>query len=274
MAPPPLKRRGGAPGKVSERRLQQVFLVGEPRVELRVFAGAEELATAAAEEFAARAHDALSRRGRFTAVLPGGSGPIRFFEILAGRKSGIRWSRVHVFWGDERFVPPAHPESNFRTAQETLLAHVPIPQANVHRIRTESLSPDAAAAIYEQEIRTFFRLPAGRFPRFDLVVLGLGADGHTASLFPGSEAVTEDVRMVVAALIARLGTHRITLTLPVFNSARAVMFLVSGKQKAEALARALEGGEGSEGLPAPLVRPRRGPLLWMVDRAASGLLRR
>lgn len=269
-----MKRRGGAQGRASERRLQQVFLVGEPRVELRVFAGAEELAAAAAEEFADRARDAVSRRGRFTVVLPGGSSPTLFFEVLADQRLGIPWSKVHVFWGDERFVPPAHPESNFRAAQEALLARVRIPQANVHRIRTEALSPNAAAAIYEQEIRTFFRLSAGRFPRFDLVVLGLGADGHTASLFPGSEALSEDVRMVVAPLIAKLGIQRITLTLPMFNSARAVLFLVTGKQKAEALARALEGGEGSEVLPTPLVRPKRGPLLWMVDRAAAGMLRR
>jgi 6-phosphogluconolactonase len=278
MAPDPVKSPGRTRGPAGERRLQQVFLGDEPLVELRVFAGAEALAAAGVEEFVARARDAISRRGRFTVVLPGGSSPTRFFEHLAGWRRtgerGIPWTKVHVFWGDERLVPPAHPDSNFRTAQEALLAHVPIPQANVHRIRTEAHSPDTVAAIYEQELRAFFSLPIGRFPRFDLVVLGLGADGHTASLFPGSEAVLEGARLVVAPLVAKLGTHRITLTLPVLNSARAVMFLVSGRQKSEALASALQGGRGGEGLPARLVRPRNGPLLWMVDRAAAGMLRR
>ena len=152
---------------------------------------------------------------------------------------------------------------------EALLVQVPIPQANVHRIRTEGRSPAGAAALYEQEIRAFFKLPAGRLPRFDLVVLGLGADGHTASLFPGSEAVAEDARLVVAPLVAKLGTHRITVTLPLLNNARAIMFLASGGQKSEALARALHGGAGSEAFPARLVRPRDGTLLWLVDRAAA-----
>jgi 6-phosphogluconolactonase len=259
------------------RRLEQVFLANEPRVELRVFPGTEDLALAAAAEFFARARTAVAQRGRFIIALPGGATPNRFYALLAGwRRAGtgrIPWAKIHVFWGDERLVPPGHVDSNFRAVNEALLVQVPIPQANVHRIRTEGRSPAGAAALYEQEVRTFFRLPVGRFPRFDLVVLGLGADGHTASLFPGSEALLEDTRLVVAPLVAKLGTHRITFTLPVFNNARTIMFLVSGGQKAETLARALHGGGGSDALPARLVRPRDGTLLWLVDRAAARRLR-
>jgi 6-phosphogluconolactonase len=259
------------------RRLEQVFQTVEPRVELRVFARAEDLALAAAAEFLARARAAVAQRGRFVVALPGGSTPGRFYAHLAGwHRAGtgrIPWGRVHVFWGDERLVPPGHTDSNFRNVNEALLVQVPIPQGNVHRIRTEGRSPAGAAALYDQEIRTFFKLPVGRLPRFDLVVLGLGADGHTASLFPRSEALAEESRLVVAPMVAKLGTHRITVTLPVLNNARAIMFLVSGEQKSEALARALHGGAGGEALPARLVRPRDGTLLWLVDRAAARKLR-
>jgi len=259
------------------RRLEQVFLVNEPRVELRVFSGAEDLARAAAAEFSTRARTAVAQRGRFIVALPGGSTPNRFYALLAGGRGAgtgrIPWAKIHVFWGDERLVPPGHVDSNFRNVNEALLVQVPIPQANVHRIRTEGRSPAGAAALYEQEVRRFFTLPAGRFPRFDLVVLGLGADGHTASLFPGSDVLREDTRLVVAPLVSKLGTHRITFTLPVFNNARTIMFLVSGGQKSEALARALHGGVGSDALPARLVRPRDGTLIWLVDRAAARKLR-
>jgi 6-phosphogluconolactonase len=264
-------------GPAETRRLEQVFLATEPRVELRVFASAEDLAAAAAGEFTARARAAVSQHGRFAVALCGGSTPNRLYALLAERRTGkgrAPWGKIHVFWGDERVVPPGHSDSNFRAANEALLAKVPIPQANVHRIRAEARSPAAAAALYEQELRRFFSLPAGRFPRFDLVLLGLGADGHTASLFPGSDVLREETRLVAATLVAKLGTHRITLTLPVLNSSRAVMFLVSGGQKAEALAHALEGGVGSEALPPRLVRPRAGALLWLVDRAAARMLPR
>jgi len=273
-----VRRRPGDAGPAETRRLEQVFLATEPRVELRVFASAEDLAAAAAAEFTARARAAVSQHGRFTVALCGGSTPNRLYTLLAERrrpgKGRPPWGKIHVFWGDERVVPPGHSDSNFRAANEALLAKVPIPEANVHRIRAEARSPGAAAALYEQELRRFFSLPLGRFPRFDLVLLGLGADGHTASLFPGSDVLREEARLVAAPLVAKLGTHRITLTLPVLNSARAVMFLVSGGQKAEALAHALEGGIGSEALPPRLVRPRDGALLWMVDRAAARMLHR
>jgi len=273
-----VRHQPGDAGPAETRRLEQVFKTTEPRVELRVFGNAEDLAAAAAAEFAARARAAVSQHGRFTVALCGGSTPNRLYALLAERrrpgKGRPPWGKVHVFWGDERVVPPGHSDSNFRAVNEALLAKVPIPQANVHRIRTEARNPAAAAALYEQELRRFFSLAPGRFPRFDLVLLGLGADGHTASLFPDSEVLREETRLVAAPLVPKLGTHRITLTLPVLNSAQAVMFLVSGGHKAEALARALEGGTGSEALPPRLVRPRDGTLLWLVDRAAARMLHR
>jgi 6-phosphogluconolactonase len=271
-----VRRQPGDVGPAETRRLEQVFITTEPRVELRVFGSAEDLAAAAAAEFAARAQAAVSQHGRFTVALCGGSTPNRLYALLAERrrtgKGRPPWGKIHVFWGDERVVPPGHSDSNFHAANEALLAKVPIPQANVHRIRAEARSPAAAAALYEQDLTRFFSLPPGRFPRFDLVLLGLGADGHTASLFPGSEVLLEQTRLVAAPLVPKLGTQRITLTLPVLNSARAVMFLVSGGEKAEALARALEGGIGSEALPPRLVRPRDGEVLWLVDQAASRML--
>jgi 6-phosphogluconolactonase len=271
-----VRRRPGDVGPAETPRLERVFLATEPRVELRVFANAEDLAAAAAAEFTARARAAVVQHGRFTVALSGGSTPNRLYALLAERRrtgeGRLPWGKIHVFWGDERVVPPGHSESNFRAANEALLSKVPIPQANVHGIRAEARSPATAAGLYEQELRRFFSLAAGQFPRFDLVLLGLGADGHTASLFPGSDVLREETRLVAAPLVATLGTHRITLTLPVLNSARAVMFLVSGGEKAEALARALEGGIGSEALPPRLVRPRNGALLWLVDRAAARML--
>jgi 6-phosphogluconolactonase len=270
------RRSGDAP---RNSRLEQTLVADVRRVELRIVGDAEELAAAAAAEFLAQGATAIARQGRFSVALSGGSTPTRLYTLLASkrqRRGGryVPWGKVHVFWGDERVVPPNHPESNFRGAREALLGRVPIPQANVHRIRTEARTPSAAAALYEQELRSFFALPVGQFPRFDLVLLGLGTDGHTASLFPGSEAVRERTRLVVAPMVTKLGMHRITLTLPVINNARAVMFLVSGGQKAETLARALEGGEGGAELPAQLVRPRDGTVLWLVDRAAARLFHR
>jgi 6-phosphogluconolactonase len=260
-----------------DSRLEQILVADVRRVELRIVDDAEELAGAAAAEFLAQGEAAIARQGRFSVALSGGSTPARLYTLLASKRRGghhMPWAKVHVFWGDERVVPPNHPDSNFRAAREALLARVPIPQANVHRIRTEARTPSAAAALYEQELRNFFAVPVGQFPRFDLVLLGLGADGHTASLFPGSEALREPTRLVVAPMVAKLGMHRITLTLPVINNARAVMFLVSGGQKAGTLARALEGGERGAELPAQLVRPRDGTVLWLVDRAAARLFHR
>lgn len=234
---------------------------------LRLVQDADALARAAAEELAAAAARAVALRGAFTLALAGGSTPRRLYALLADRgapyRDRIPWARTQVFFGDERPVPPDHPESNYRMAREALLDHVPV--ASVHRIHGED---PAGAAAYEAELRSFFRIPAdGAPPRLDLVLLGLGPDGHTASLFPGTPALDERVRWVVSSFVARLGTRRTTLTLPVLNRAR-VLFLVSGAEKAGALARVLAPPAGEPLLPAARVRPDGGAL-WVVDAAAA-----
>lgn len=236
---------------------------------LRRVEDAEALARTAAEELAGAARDAVAARGAFTVALAGGSTPRRLYALLADPtapyRARIPWDRTHVFFGDERPVPPDDPDSNYGMARRALLAHVPA--ASVHRIRGEQ--PGAAAA-YEAELRAFFRLPAGAAPpRLDVVLLGLGADGHTASLFPGTDAVGEAERWVVSPFVPQLGTRRTTLTLPVLNRARRVLFLVSGADKAPALARAL--GAGAPPVPAARVRPEGGAV-WLVDAAAAGAI--
>jgi 6-phosphogluconolactonase len=232
-----------------------------------VFESPEELAGAAARDFAARAAEAVEERGRFAVVLAGGSTPKAAYEILARDfAERVDWDRTHVFFGDERTVPPDHEDSNYRMAREALLDHVPV--GGVHRMQGE-LPPDEAAASYEDELRAFFG--AEGLPRFDLILLGIGSDGHTASLFPETPALEVTDRLAVANPVPKLDTTRITLTAPVLNAARAVNFLVAGEGKAEALKEILEGDEDPRMYPAKLVRPSGGPA-WMVDRAAAGML--
>jgi 6-phosphogluconolactonase len=249
--------------------------VAESLIDLRVFPDGADLARAAAEEFARRAEEAIRARGRFSIALSGGSTPRHLFALLADPaepyRDRIDWRAVHVFWGDERHVPPDHPESNFRMARETLLDRVAVPAENVHRIRGEEPDAARAAALYEEELRAFFR----GAPRFDLVLLGLGADAHTASLFPGTSAVRERERWVAAPWVEKLGTFRITLTPAVLHRAAAVIFLVQGEEKAGALRAVLAGERDPDRFPAQAVQPRHsqnGEILWLVDRAAaSGL---
>ena len=200
-------------------------------------------------------------------VLAGGSTPKAAYEILArDYAEAIDWGRVHAFFGDERTVPPDHEDSNYRMAREALLDHVPV--GGVHRIRGE-LPPDEAAASYEGELRAFFE--GEDPPRFDLILLGLGEDGHTASLFPETSALEVTDRLVVANPVLKLDTTRITLTAPVLNAAHDVSFLVAGGGKAEALKEVIEGDADPRAYPAKLVGPPGG-LTWMVDRAAASML--
>ena len=180
---------------------------------------------------------------------------------------------IHFFWGDERHVPPEHPDSNFGAARAALLDHVPVPPENVHRVPAELPDADAAARIYEDELRRWLAPPPGQPPRFDLVLLGLGADGHTASLFPGSAALDETERWVVAPWIEKLAARRITLTLPVLNAAARVLFLVSGRDKAAALRAVLAGPRRPRELPAQAVAPHDGEVTWIVDREAASELK-
>jgi 6-phosphogluconolactonase len=229
----------------------------------------DELAEAAAREFVARAEGAINKHGRFAVVLAGGSTPKTTYEALARDYSGeLDWGRVHVFFGDERTVPPDHEDSNYRMAHEALLSRVPV--GSVHRMRGE-LPPAEAAAAYEEELRKYFG-PDG-VPAFDLILLGLGEDGHTASLFPETSALDVTDRWVVANPVLKLETTRLTLTVPAINAARAVNFQVAGEGKAEALKEILEGDADPRAYPAKFIRPEGGDLTWMVDKAAASLLK-
>lgn len=233
----------------------------------------QELYEQAAALYARVAHEAVATRGRFTVALSGGTTPGGVYRVLAGEqyRTTLPWPSVHLFWGDERCVPPTHPESNYRMAAETLLSRIAIPAENVHRIPVE-LPPHEAAAAYEQTLRAVFALTGSDLPRFDLIFLGLGVDGHTASLFPGTPGVREERRLVVAHYVEKLGAWRITLTPPVLNNAAQVVFLVRGVEKAETLSAVLHGPCDPERWPAQLVRPTQGSVLWLVDRAAAGAL--
>ena len=210
-------------------------------------------------------------------ALSGGSTPKKMFAMLANDaalRNRMPWSRVHFFWGDERHVPPDHTDSNFRMANETMLSRVPVPPENIHRIRAENPDAGKAAEDYEQELREFFMLGPEQLPPFDCVFLGMGTDGHTASLFPGTKALQERKRLVVPNWVDKFQSYRITLTPPVLNNADLVIFLVSGEEKAQPLRTVLEGQKQPDRLPSQLIEPTHGKLLWLVDRAAAGLLKR
>ena len=242
-------------------------------VEVRRLTTPQDLFRAAADEIIRAASDAVGQRGRFTIALSGGSTPRNLYTLIAANAgSSLPWDQMFFFWGDERHVPPGDPENNYRMARETLLSKVPVPQANVFPIPTENPDAAAAADAYEQTLRKFFAVATGEFPRFDLILLGMGPDGHTASLFPETEALQEKSRLVVANVVEKLKTTRITLTLPVLNAARCVAFLVSGTDKAAVLHEVLEGNAPGEKYPSKLVRPGDGKLIWFVDRAAASEL--
>lgn len=241
------------------------------QLEIRVMNTAAELFEAAAAEFVAQAKLAVRARGRFTVALSGGSTPRGLFGLLAS--SAIRpvpWDKIFFFWSDERHVPPDDPESNYRMASEAMLSKVPVPAENVFRVPAEKEDADLAALDYEQTIGKFFGLRPGEFPRFDLVLLGIGPDGHTASLFPGSAGLNETRRLVIANWVEKFKTNRITLTYPVLNHSACVMFLVSGPDKATILHEVLENPQS--GLPGQKVRPTDGRVIWLLDHAAAGAL--
>jgi 6-phosphogluconolactonase len=239
--------------------------------EIRVLADRDELNRAAAEEFVRVANVSVFERGRFHVALSGGTTPKDLYILLAGDafRQRVAWDKLRVFWGDERLVPPDHPESNYRMALDSLLSHVPIPTENIHRVPVELVDAAQVAAAYERTLRTVFQLLPGEAPRFDLALLGLGPDGHTASLFPGPVNLTETERLVTAPWVEKFGTHRITFTPTVLNHARRVMFVVSGEEKAAILSEVLQGPFEPGRLPAQLVRPEETAVLWLVDRAAA-----
>jgi 6-phosphogluconolactonase len=223
---------------------------------IEIFANAQELARGAAEYFVARSGEAVAAKGFFNVALSGGSTPKLLYELLVNLD--VPWTKTHFFWSDERHVPPDHPDSNYRMTYEAMLSRVPVPETNVHRIHGEN--PDAAEAAreYEQTVQ-----------QLDLILLGLGPDGHTASIFPGSEVLHETVRLVAAPWVEKFNAYRITMTLPLLNSGGSVLFLVSGAEKAEIVKEVIEGPKK---YPAQFVQPANGQLLWMLDKDASANL--
>ena len=239
---------------------------------LRIYENAEELALKAARHFARLADQYVLGSGRFVVALAGGSTPRAMYSLLADEpfKDTVPWSAVYFFWGDERAVPPDHEDSNYRMAKDALLSKVPVPESHIFRMHAESADPNAAASDYSRQFETL--LGSGSEPRLDLVLLGMGSDGHTASLFPNSPALKTDNEFVKANFVDKFQAYRITLTARAINLARNVTFLVSGEDKAEALHQVIEGKFQPDVLPSQLIQPRDGGLLWMVDRSAASLL--
>ncbi|HXF11607.1 MAG TPA: 6-phosphogluconolactonase [Terriglobales bacterium] len=238
----------------------------EPKVE--IFGSPQELFRAAAEKFCTLGSEAIKTHGRFSVALSGGSTPRGLHqELVTHFASRLDWNRVFFFWGDERHVPPDSSDSNYRMAKETLLSKLPIPPENIFRVQSELPDARQAAAKYEQALQQFFHPEPDSFPKFDFILLGMGPDGHTASLFPGTAALQEKDHLVVANWVEKLNTFRITFTYPVLNSAACIMFLVNGDEKAEMVRRALK--DSAANLPCQKVRPDDGALLWYLDKGAA-----
>lgn len=236
------------------------------------------LAREAASRFVVIAHQAITGHGRFAVALSGGSTPRDLYQLLATIEfsSRVDWHHTHLFWGDERSVPPDHPDSNFRMANEALISRIGIPAGNVHRIRAE-LEPVDAAREYEQTLLSCIQSGAiaesdAGLPRFALILLGIGEDAHTASLFPHTTALRETARWVVPNYIENLKTYRITLTPPVLNTSANIMFLVAGADKASALYSVLRGERRPDKYPAQIVQPTNGNAVWLLDKPASAKL--
>lgn len=245
-------------------------------VEYHVSDGPVALSHAAARHFLEGARAAVQARGKARLAISGGSTPKATFKLLADPtepyRSQMPWEQMDIYWVDERCLPPDHPDSNYHMTRETLLDHVPIPEAQVHRMQGE-LDPEEAAAKYESELRNQFRLEGAQAPVFDLLALGMGDDGHTASLFPHTEAVHEMMRLVVANHVPQQKYNwRVTLTWPVIVEARDIFFLIAGKDKAEPVHRVLQGPYDPETLPSQLIQPRSGRLLMLLDCQAASLL--
>lgn len=243
--------------------------------EVRILRDSAVIAKAAAEKFVEAAATAVKEKGLFTVVLAGGSTPKTLYGLLVndpGLRAKVPWAEMRVYFGDERHVPPDHQDSNFRMATEAMISKSPLKPAQVTRIKGEYPDPDRAATEYEQEIRAHFKLTEGQFPRFDLVLLGMGNEGHTASLFPGTKALHENRRIAVHNWVGKLLAERITLTAPAINNAAGVLFMVTGADKAPALTAVLERAYEPDQLPAQLIQPVNGALLWLVDEAAGSLL--
>lgn len=235
----------------------------------------DDLVEAAFARFSDVARRSVEARGRFAVALAGGSTPRPLYERLAARPEATPWESTEVFWGDERCVPPDHDDSNVRMAREALLDRVPVPDDRVHPVPTEEPDPEVAAALYERTLRRVLAPPGDAAPRLDLVLLGLGPDGHTASLFPHASTLEIDDRLVAAVRASEPTMRppvvdRITLTLPALDAARFVVFLVAGAEKAGAVTAVLADDGNDDTWPARRVRPDDGETLWLLDEAAAG----
>jgi 6-phosphogluconolactonase len=239
--------------------------------QILICADPAELAREAARRFAELSEVFAGSAGRFTVALSGGSTPKAMYSILAETPfaDSLPWHSIYFFWGDERCVPPDHPESNYRMANEAMLSKVAVPRGNIFRIPAEDEDHERAAANYSETLRKFF---AEEWPHFDLVLLGVGADGHTASLFPETTALHVNDRVAVANYVEKLQSWRITLTADAINRGRNIIFLVAGEDKAVTLKEVIEGPRNPLAYPAQLIDPYYGTLLWMVDEAAAKLL--
>jgi 6-phosphogluconolactonase len=243
-------------------------------LEVHILPDGKAIAARAAQLFVDSANAAVRDRDFFAAVLAGGSTPKALYSLLAAEphRSQLPWNKLNLFFGDERHVPPDHQDSNFRMASEAMLSKAPVVFAQVHRIHAENPDAEQAARQYEQELRIPFRLSPGQRPRFDLVLLGMGNEGHTLSLFPGTKALRDNGRLVMSNWVGKVYANRITMTAAVVNNAALVLFMITGADKAPALKAVLEGPYEPEQLPAQLIAPENGKLLYLVDTAAGSML--
>src|SRR5579864_5113114 len=243
--------------------------------EIRILTDLAAVARRAAQEFLQAATSAVAKNHSFTVALAGGSTPKALYSLLATDpvlRAQLPWDKMHLYFGDERNVAPDHADSNFRMASEALISKAPLKADQVTRIKGEYQDTEKAAQEYEQALRASFTLADGEFPRFDLVLLGMGSEGHTLSLFPGTRALHESKRIVVHNWVGKLCAERITLTAAGVNQAAQVLFMVTGADKACALKAVLEGPYEPDQLPAQMIQPLNGKLQWLVDTAAGGLL--
>ena len=239
---------------------------------ITIYPDIDTLSQEAARYTVRLANQSIVTHGRFMIALAGGSTPKKLYALLAREpyRSQVDWTQVEVFWGDERCVPPDHPDSNFRMAQEELLSKVPIPASQVHRMLAEQPDHDAAAQAYTAEIQRVFGTSG--IPRFDLIQLGMGPEGHTASLFPHQASLHEQQRLVMVVTTPKPPPERLTFTPPLLNAAQHVLFMVTGAEKADALHAVIEGDYQPDEYPAQIVRPTNGEVTWMLDTAAASKL--
>ena len=252
-----------------------VLCLGEKsmtHLEIKVCKNQEEIFTKSVDMFIEIANQAIAARGYFSIALSGGSTPKGMYALLASDayKDKVDWNKVHLFWGDERSVAPDNDQSNYRMANEAMIKKVPIPAENVHRMEAERQDIEQAAKDYEAAIKQVMPFADGEQPCFDLILLGMGDDGHTASLFPHTKVLSENTRTVVVNWVEKFNTNRMTLTAPAINNARNVVFMAAGANKEQPLKEVLSGAPNSDLYPSQLIRPTDGNLVWLVDEAATG----